>query len=41
MTTTPSSQILPLNGLIDYQEGSIVSRVILKSEGRECDHVRI
>ncbi len=32
MTTTPSSQVLPLNGLIDYQEGSIVSRVILKSE---------
>jgi len=32
MATTPSSQILSMNGLIDYQEGSIVSRVILKSE---------
>lgn len=32
MPTTPSSQILSMNGLIDYQEGSIVSRVILKSE---------
>lgn len=32
MTTTPSSQILPVNDLIDYQEGSIVSRVILKSD---------
>lgn len=32
MSTTPSSQILAVNGLIDYQEGSIVSRVILKSE---------
>ena len=33
MTTTPSSQILSMHGLIDYQEGSIVSRVMLKSEG--------
>ncbi|MFH2039550.1 MAG: cupin domain-containing protein, partial [Chloroflexota bacterium] len=32
MPTTPRSQILTLDGLIDYQEGSIVSRVILKSE---------
>ena len=32
MPTTPSSQILTVNGLIDYQDGSIVSRVILKSE---------
>ena len=32
MTTTPSSQILSMDGLIDYQEGSIVSRVLLKSE---------
>jgi quercetin dioxygenase-like cupin family protein len=32
MATTPSSQVLSVNGLIDYQEGSIVSRVILKSE---------
>lgn len=32
MTTTASSQILPMNDLIEYQEGSIVSRVILKSE---------
>lgn len=32
MTTTASSQILPMNNLIEYQEGSIVSRVILKSE---------
>lgn len=32
MSTTPSSQILPVNGLIEYQEGSIVSRVVLKSE---------
>lgn len=32
MPTTPRSQILTVEGLIDYQEGSIVSRVILKSE---------
>jgi len=32
MATTPSSQILSMDGLIDYQEGSIVSRVLLKSE---------
>jgi quercetin dioxygenase-like cupin family protein len=32
MPTTPSAQILPVNGLINYQEGSIVSRVMLKSE---------
>jgi quercetin dioxygenase-like cupin family protein len=31
MTTTPTTEILDLNGLINYQEGSIVSRVILKS----------
>ena len=32
MATTPGSQILNVSGLIDFQEGSIVSRVILKSE---------
>jgi quercetin dioxygenase-like cupin family protein len=32
MTNTPSAQILPVTKLIDYQDGSIVSRVILKSE---------
>ncbi len=29
---TPHSQILSMAGLVDYQEGSIVSRVILKGE---------
>ena len=32
MAKTASSQILSMNGMIEYQEGSIVSRVILKSE---------
>ena len=32
MPTTPSAQVLPLADLINYQEGSIVSRVILKAE---------
>ncbi|HCC78216.1 MAG: cupin [Chloroflexi bacterium GWB2_49_20] len=32
MPATPSAQVLPVNGLINYQEGSIVSRVMLKSE---------
>jgi quercetin dioxygenase-like cupin family protein len=32
MTATPSAQVLDLAGLINYQEGSIVSRVILKAE---------
>ena len=29
---TPHSEILAMTGLVDYQEGSIVSRVILKGE---------
>ena len=32
MTTTPTAEIFDLNGMINYQEGSIVSRVILKSD---------
>ena len=32
MTTTPIAEILDLNGMINYQEGSIVSRVLLKSD---------
>lgn len=32
MATTPSSQVLSLKDMIEYQEGSIVSRVILKSD---------
>ena len=33
MSTTPTAQILPLADLIAYQEGAIVSRVILKADG--------
>jgi quercetin dioxygenase-like cupin family protein len=29
---TPHSEILAMNRLVDYQEGSIVSRIILKGE---------
>lgn len=32
MPTTPNATILPIKDLINYQDGSIVSRVILKSE---------
>ena len=32
MSTTPTAQILSLTDLIAYQEGAIVSRVILKAE---------
>jgi len=32
MPATHNSTVLPLSSLINYQEGSIVSRVILKSE---------
>ncbi|MBU4352876.1 MAG: cupin domain-containing protein [Nanoarchaeota archaeon] len=32
MSTTPTAQILSLADLIGYQEGAIVSRVILKAE---------
>ena len=32
MSTTPTAQILSLADLISYQEGAIVSRVILKAE---------
>jgi len=32
MTTTPTAEVFDLNGMIDYQEGSIVSRVLLKSD---------
>jgi len=33
MSTAPSSEILNLTGLADYQAGSIVSRQITKAEG--------
>jgi quercetin dioxygenase-like cupin family protein len=32
MSATPPAQILPLAGLVGYQAGAIVSRVILKAE---------
>jgi quercetin dioxygenase-like cupin family protein len=32
MPATPNATVLPVSGLINYQDGSIVSRVILKSE---------
>jgi len=32
MTTTPSSQILPVADLIAYQDGAVVSRQIVKAE---------
>ena len=32
MSTTPTAQILSIADLIGYQEGAIVSRVILKAE---------
>ena len=32
MTVAPKSQILKLNDLVSYQEGSVVSRQITKSE---------
>jgi quercetin dioxygenase-like cupin family protein len=32
MPVTPATQILPLTGLIDYQAGGIVSRVIMKAD---------
>ena len=32
MSTTPTAQILSIVDLIGYQEGAIVSRVILKAE---------
>ena len=32
MPATPNATILPIGEMINYQEGSIVSRVILKSE---------
>ncbi len=32
MTVAPKSQVLPLAGMVSYQEGSIVSRQITKSE---------
>jgi len=32
MSTTPPAQTLSIAGLIGYQEGAIVSRVILKAE---------
>jgi len=31
-TTAPKAQILPLAGMVDYQDGSIVSRQITKAE---------
>jgi quercetin dioxygenase-like cupin family protein len=33
MTTTPKSQVLKIAGLVSYQEGSVVSRQIMKSDG--------
>ena len=32
MTTTPTSQVLPITDLIAYQEGAVVSRQIVKAE---------
>jgi len=32
MTTTPTSQVLPIADLIAYQEGAVVSRQIVKAE---------
>jgi len=32
MTTTPTSQVLPVADLIAYQEGAVVSRQIVKAE---------
>jgi quercetin dioxygenase-like cupin family protein len=33
MATTPKSQVLPLVNLAEYQEGAVVSRIIVKNEG--------
>lgn len=33
MSTTPKEEILDLNEMISYQDGSVVSRQITKSEG--------
>jgi len=32
MTATPNSRVLSVKDLIDYQEGSIVSKVVLRSD---------
>jgi quercetin dioxygenase-like cupin family protein len=32
MPTTPSAQILKIAELVDYQDGSVVSRIIVKAE---------
>ena len=32
MTTTPTSQVLPIADLIAYQDGAVVSRQIVKAE---------
>ena len=32
MTTTPTSQVLPIADLIAYQEGAVVSRQIVKAD---------
>ncbi|MBM3153307.1 MAG: cupin domain-containing protein, partial [Chloroflexi bacterium] len=32
MTATPHSQILSMAGLVEYQSGAVVSRVVLKGE---------
>jgi quercetin dioxygenase-like cupin family protein len=33
MATTPKSQVLPLVTLVEYQEGAVVSRIVVKNEG--------
>ena len=33
MTTAPKAQVLDLKGLVEYQEGAVVSRQITKSDG--------
>ena len=32
MSTTPSAQILKIAELVDYQDGSVVSRIVVKGE---------
>ncbi len=32
MSTTPKAQILAMTGLVDYQDGAVVSRQIIKGE---------
>ena len=32
MSTTPSAQVLKIAELVDYQDGSVVSRIVVKAE---------